>query len=103
MRLTLKDNRRITGIIKQLSNEDTETIRNEVERLHSLKTQNPLFHAVMDYHPGEFTSLVDEWLSLSDTDYQVLLSECFWDALTFRVTREFAIQRFLLGESWDEP
>jgi len=103
MRLTPKDNRRITSIIKQLSDEDTENIRNEVERLHSLKAQNPLFHAVMDYHPSEFTPLVDEWLSLSDMDYQVLLSECFWDALTFRVTREYAIHRFFFGEHQDEP
>lgn len=102
MRLSLHDNRRINAIITNLSDSDRENIRIEVERLHSLKSQNPLFNAVMGYQPGEFTPLADEWLSLSDVDYQVLLSELFWDALTFRVTREYAIELFLSGFKWDE-
>jgi len=95
MRLSLQDNRRINGIICNLSNEDREAIRTEVEHLHGLKSQNPIFLAVADYHPSEFTHLCDEWLSLSDVDYQVFISEVFWDCLMFRVTREFAIRRYL--------
>jgi len=95
MRLSLQDQRRINAIITDLTDEDFECIRAEVERLDGLKRQNPLFNAIADYAPEEFTTIANEWLSLSDLDYQVLLSKCFWDAMTARVTREYAIRRFL--------
>jgi len=99
MRFTIHDNRRINDIITHLSDEERETIRTEVERLHSLKSENPLFFAVANYYPSEFTKVADEWLSFSDVDYQVMLSEIFWDALQARITREFAIGLYLNGES----
>jgi len=101
MRLSLHDNRRINDIITHLSDEDREHIRYEVERLHALKKPNPLLDAVADYYPTEFTKIADEWLSFSDVDYQVKMSEHFWDALEARVTREFAVERYLNGESWE--
>jgi len=98
MRFSLKDNYRINQIIASLSNDDHDVIRTEVQRLTSLKRQNPFFSAVSEYDPSEFTQIADEWLSLSDVDYQVMLSENLWDALTARVTREYAIGIFI-GES----
>jgi len=95
MRFSIRDNRRINDIITHLSDTDHERIRAEVERLISLNHQNPLFNAVADYIPSEFTDISDEWLSLSDLDYQVLLSDCFFEALTCRVTREYAISQFV--------
>ncbi|NIG12968.1 hypothetical protein F3J37_01390 [Pantoea sp. Al-1710] len=100
MRLSISDNRRITDLITDFTNEDWEEIRNEVERLHNLKSQIPIYNAIAAYHPTEFTALVDEYLSLSDVDYQVYVSECFWDLLMFRVTREFAIARYV--NSWPQ-
>jgi len=98
MQFSRKDNHRINSIIVQLSDDDHDNIRREVERLHGLKTQNPFFNAVTDYRPGEFTEIACEWLSLNDVDYQILMSESFWDVLVHRVTREYAIGLFLSNE-----
>jgi len=102
MQFSLNDNRTINAIITRLTNEDLDIIRKEVERLHSLKSFNPLFSAIADYNPSEFTPQAHDWLDMSDLDFQVMVSEFFWDALTFRVTREYAIGIFLDRDAREE-
>jgi len=103
MRLSIKDNQRINAIIASLTNDDLDNIRTEVEELVSRKRQNPLFSAIANYEPTEFTHVANEWLSLSDIDYQVMISEALWDALLLRTTREYAITIYLDETRVGEP
>jgi len=95
MRLNIRDNHNINAIIANLTNEDHESIRKEVERLTSLKRPDPLARVVGDYEPSQFTGQACDWLTMSDVDFQVRLSEMLWDLLTDRVTREYAISLYL--------
>jgi len=89
VKLTIKDNAEIDGIISNLTEGDREIIQSGVERL--AKQRNPFFAAVRNHNPDEFTQAACDWLDEYDVDYQVFLSEMFWDALVYRLTREYAI------------
>ncbi len=102
MKLSLKDNKEVDSIIASLSEGDKEIISEEVERLVELKRANPVMGAVSDYEPSEFTKLACDWLDDSDVDYQVRVSEMLWDLLTYRVTREYALNIFRDRHSFDE-
>ena len=102
MKLSIRDNKEIEAIIASLSGDDKEIIAEEVERLAEMKCANPVMAAVSGYQPSEFTALACEWLDESDVDYQVKVSEVLWDLLTFRVTREYALNIFRSRHSFDE-
>lgn len=100
MNLNIKDNHEINAIISNLQEADFEIIRDEVERLH--EKRNPIFEAVGNHDADAFTKEACLWLDESDVDYQVKVSEFFWDVLTQRVTREYAINIFRAKHSYDE-
>jgi len=102
MKLSIRDNKEIEAIIASLSEGDKEIIADEVERLAELKRANPIMGAISGYEPSEFTALACEWLDESDSEYQVKVSEVLWDLLTFRVTREYALNIFRNRHSFDE-
>lgn len=102
VKLTIKDNREIDSIIANLTERDLEAIRAEVERLVELKHRNPIFDAISGYDPDEFTKLACEYLDETDSDYQVMVLGFLYDALTRRVTREYAINIFRNRHSFDE-
>lgn len=100
MKLSLKDNREIDAIISALGETELEQISAEVERL--AEKRNPFFSAVRQHETDELTTAACEWLDESDVDYQVKLSEMFWDALIYRVTREYAIGIWRSRHSYSE-
>ncbi|WP_034912943.1 hypothetical protein [Erwinia sp. 9145] len=100
MRLTLKDNREIDAIISAFTDVEREHLHEEVERLADKR--NPFFAAVRGHDADEFTGAACEWLDESDVDYQQKLDEMFWDALTYRVTREYAIRMWRDKNSYGE-
>lgn len=100
MHLTIKDNLEINAIINQLTEADNELIRAEVEILAGKR--NPFISAVRGHDADEFTAAACDWLDESDVDYQQKLDEMFWDALTYRVTREYAIRAWRNKNSYGE-
>ncbi len=102
MKLSIKDNREIDSIIANLSERELEAIRDEVERLVELKRRNPIFDAISGYEPDEFTKLACEHLDETDSEYQVMVLGFLYDALTRRVTREYAIKIFRNRHSYSE-
>jgi len=89
VKLTIKDNEEIDEIISNFTDGDREIIQLELERL--TKQRNPFFAAVRNHDADEFTKTACDWLDESDVDYQQKLDGMFFDALVYRVTREYAI------------
>ncbi|KAB8312968.1 hypothetical protein EH228_04640 [Erwinia endophytica] len=88
MKLTIKDNEEIDGIISNLTEGDREIIQLELERL--TKQRNPFLAAIRNHDPDEFTQEACDWLE-DDVDYQNKIDGMFWEALVYRLTREYAI------------
>ena len=92
MKLTYADKQEIKAIISGLSERDNERISEEVERL--AKGADPITTILRNFKPDEHTADAVEYLESDDVDYQEKSSEWFWDALTARVTAEYAFGIF---------
>ncbi|EPN1652001.1 hypothetical protein ACTV1M_003772 [Cronobacter dublinensis] len=92
MRLTLNDVKEIEQIIAALDAADNERISDEVERL--AKKANPFISALADTDTDEHTADAINYLEGHSIAFQDT-SEGWWiDALTERVTAEYAIGIF---------
>ncbi|RKQ38358.1 hypothetical protein [Enterobacter sp. R1(2018)] len=92
MRLTIADKQEIKGIIASLDERDHERIYEEVERL--AKASNPITSLLRKFQPDEHTTDAVDYLSGDDIDFQENVEKWRWDALTARVTAEYAIGVF---------
>ncbi|EPE3214139.1 hypothetical protein ACSG8L_000351 [Cronobacter sakazakii] len=100
MRLTLNDVKEIEQIIAALDATDNERISDEVERL--AKKSNPFISALAGLDADEHTGDAISYLEGHSITFQDA-SEGWWiDALTERVTAEYAISIFKARHSHRE-
>ncbi|CBX44553.1 hypothetical protein P88_00420 [Erwinia phage phiEt88] len=88
MKLTIRDNREIYSIIKNLSEGDLEIIREQVDYLS--KRRNPISDAIEKFAEPLFKNRVTESLE-SDFDYQEIIDDCLDKALVIICKRDYAI------------
>lgn len=100
MRLNLSEKNEIKQIIAGLTETDMEIINKDVERL--CVSASPVSNMLRDYRPDENTADAMEWLDDEDCDYQEKAPEWLWDALTKRVTAEYAFSIFKRRHTYGE-
>lgn len=88
LKLTIRDNREIDDIIKNLSEGDLEIIREQVDYLS--KRRNPISDAIETFAQPLFKNRVTESLE-SDFYYQETIDDCLDKALVIICTRDYAI------------
>lgn len=92
MKLTFADKQEIKNIISSLNEQDNERIYAEVERL--AKASNPITSLLRNFQPDEHTGDAVDYLEGDDISYQESVEKWRWDALTARVTAEYAVGVF---------
>ncbi|ELY3467331.1 hypothetical protein SMX26_001915 [Cronobacter universalis] len=100
MRLTLNDVKEIEQIIAALDATDNERISDEVERL--AKKANPFISALSAMDADEHTADAINYLEGHSIAFQDASEGWWFDALTERVTAEYAISVFKARHSHRE-
>lgn len=91
MKLSTKDNFKVSQIDKELSEKDEEAVCADAERLSGMTKS--IHEAILAYMPGEFTAAAGEWFE-SDVDWQDAIGDLVDVVAEIRARREHAISIF---------